>query len=59
MLEAKEEKPNAYINGCALRVSYALNNAMQDIPKGDIPGCANIFRLKGGDGKPYIMRVAD
>ncbi|GAA5787401.1 type VI secretion system amidase effector protein Tae4 [Chitiniphilus shinanonensis] len=48
------EKPDRYANACALRLSRAFNYGGLTIQRG--PGA---YKLRGGDGKAYIMRVSD
>ncbi|QLL15945.1 T6SS effector amidase Tae4 family protein [Pseudomonas chlororaphis] len=50
-------KPAAYANACALRLSRAFNYGGYKIPKGTIIKETPIYRLRGGDDLPYIMKV--
>jgi len=45
---------NPYANACALRLSRAFNYGGVKIKKG-----SGAYKLKGGDGYAYIMRVPD
>lgn len=53
------ENPNDYANACALRISWAFNYGGYKIPSGTIFTDRNIYRVKGEDGLPYILRVED
>lgn len=55
----RAENPSGYANGCALRMSRSFNYGGYRIPKGTINPNRNIYRARGGDGLPYIMRVND
>jgi len=49
-----------FYNACASRMSYGLNKTTgHNIPSGTIFADRAIYRLKGGDGKPYMPRVSD
>ncbi|WP_449437992.1 type VI secretion system amidase effector protein Tae4 [Pseudomonas migulae] len=56
---ARVEKPDAYANACALRISRAFNYGGYKIPKGTIIKNQPIYRLSGADQLPYIMKVVD
>lgn len=56
---ARAEKPDAYANACALRISRAFNYGGYKIPKGTIIQNQPIYRLSGADHLPYIMKVVD
>ncbi|SDS16136.1 type VI secretion system amidase effector protein Tae4 [Pseudomonas granadensis] len=56
---ARAEKPDAYANACALRISRGFNYGGYKIPKGTIIPSKSIYRLAGADQLPYIMKVAD
>ncbi|WP_223526213.1 type VI secretion system amidase effector protein Tae4 [Pseudomonas sp. BF-B-26] len=56
---ARAEKPDAYANACALRISRAFNYGGYKIPKGTIIQNQPIYRLSGADQLPYIMKVVD
>ncbi|WP_196588162.1 type VI secretion system amidase effector protein Tae4 [Aliivibrio fischeri] len=53
------ENPNDYANACALRMSWAFNHGGYKIPSGTIFSGRNIYRVKGKDERPYILRVED
>ncbi|MGR6838828.1 T6SS effector amidase Tae4 family protein [Aliivibrio wodanis] len=53
------ENPNDYANACALRISWAFNYGGYKIPSGTIFSGRNIYRVKGEDELPYILRVED
>lgn len=54
------EKPNAYTNACALRMSRSFNYGKFPVKRGTlIPNPNDIKRLKGSDGLAYIFRVKD
>ena len=57
--ELREQNPADYTNACALRMSRAFNYGNFKIPKGTIIKNRNIYRVKGKDTLPYIMRVND
>ncbi len=52
-----QDTTRAYENSCAARMSYAFNNSGNDIPSGTIDPNKDLYRVKGGDGKPYMTRV--
>lgn len=56
---ARADKPDAYANACALRISRAFNYGGYKIPKGTIIPNTSIYRLAGADQLPYIMKVID
>lgn len=49
--------PADYSNACALRMSRAFNYGGYPVPRGTIIPGTNIYRVRGGDDKPYILRV--
>lgn len=49
--------PADYSNACALRMSRAFNYGGYPVPSGTIIPGTNIYRVRGGDSKPYILRV--
>lgn len=49
-----QEKPKAYENACALRLSQAFNNGGLTIT-----ASAKGYKVKGADGKIYLLRVND
>ncbi|MEW7314754.1 type VI secretion system amidase effector protein Tae4 [Buttiauxella gaviniae] len=53
-LASQGQIPNPYANACALRLSRAFNYGGLRIKKG-----AGAYKLRGGDGYAYIMRVPD
>lgn len=55
----RNQNPDDYANACALRMSRALNYGGYKIPKGTIIKNKSIYRVRGGDGMPYILRVDD
>lgn len=55
--ELRRENPDDYTNACALRMSRAFNYGGYAVPSGTLIPGTNIYRVRGGDGKPYIMRV--
>jgi hypothetical protein len=52
--ELYKENPTGYANACALRLSRAFNYGGFKIAKSG-PG----YKVKGGDGKIYFLRVKD
>ena len=52
--ELFKENPIAYENACALRLSQAFNNGGLTIT-----AQAKGYKVKGGDGKLYLLRVND
>ena len=57
--ELRQARPADYTNACALRMSRGFNYGGDVIPKGTIIQGTNIYRAKGADGLPYILRVND
>ncbi|GAA6129768.1 hypothetical protein NBRC116187_01280 [Halopseudomonas sabulinigri] len=55
--ELRRANPAAYTNACALRLSRGFNYGGYAIPKGTIFPGTDIYRAKGADGLPYILRV--
>lgn len=55
----RAERPEDYTNACALRMSRAFNYGGFKIPSGTITPGSSIYRVRGGDNLPYIMRVND
>lgn len=55
----RRQKPIDYSNACALRMSRAFNNGGYRIPRGTIIKNKAIYRVRGDDGMPYILRVND
>jgi len=55
----RRANPEAYTNACALRMSRAFNHGGYAIPRGTIIPATPIYRVRGDDGQPYIMRVDD
>lgn len=55
--ELRRSNPDDYTNACALRMSRAFNYGSYRIPSGTIIPGTNIYRVRGSDGLPYIMRV--
>lgn len=53
----RSQKPDDYANACALRMSRAFNYGAYKIPTGTIIKNKSIYRVRGGDGMPYILRV--
>lgn len=53
------ENPTDYANACALRMSRGFNYGGYAIPSGTIIPGRNIYRVRGGDEKAYILRVND
>ena len=53
----RRSNPDDYTNACALRMSRAFNYGSYQVPSGTITPRTNIYRVRGGDGLPYIMRV--
>lgn len=52
--ELYKENPAAYANACALRLSRAFNYGGLEITSS-----ATGYKVKGEDGKRYLLRVAD
>lgn len=52
--ELYQEDPVAYANACALRLSRAFNYGGLEITS-----TARGYKVKGGDGKRYLLRVVD
>ncbi len=57
--QLQKDNPDDYTNACALRMSRGFNYGGYSIPRGTINPARNIYRVRGGDGLPYIMRVED
>lgn len=55
--ELRRSNPDDYTNACALRMSRAFNYGGYQVPTGTITPRTNIYRVRGGDGLPYILRV--
>ncbi|MGH8083938.1 MAG: type VI secretion system amidase effector protein Tae4 [Lysobacter sp.] len=52
--ELYKENPTGYANACALRLSRAFNYGGLTIT-----ASATGYKVKGGDGKNYLLRVTD
>lgn len=55
--EHRRANPDDYANACALRMSRGFNNGGYVIPSGTVIPATPIYRVRGDDGLPYIMRV--
>jgi hypothetical protein len=53
MIGGKVDNPD-YVNTCAIRMSYTLNNTGQNVKSG-----AGMLTVKGGDKKNYGLRMAE
>lgn len=53
VFSAYEQNPISYANGCALRLSQSFNYGGMEIKRDITP--TQIYRLKGGDGKEYVV----
>lgn len=53
----RKQRPDAYANACALRMSRAFNYGGYKVPRGNIIKNKDIYRVRGNDGFPYILRV--
>lgn len=51
--------PDDYANACALRMSRGFNYGGYAIPRGTVVPGRSIYRVRGGDELPYILRVND
>lgn len=57
--EHYQDDPVAYANACALRMSRGFNYGGYVIPRGSIIPGRSIYRVRGSDELPYILRVND
>lgn len=55
--EHYQEDPVSYANACALRMSHGFNYGGYVIPRGTIIPGQSIYRVRGSDKLPYILRV--
>lgn len=56
-LALRKQKPKEYANACAIRISRAFNYGGYKVPSGTVIKTKSIYRVRGSDGMPYIVRV--
>lgn len=59
VLEHYQADAVAYANACALRMSRSFNYGGYAIPRGTLIPGQSIYRVRGDDELPYILRVND